>query len=208
MDPYCLNNTTSKEWGGLSFKHRPVIPLHLPQCMFVCTFVSEIREHGHLITQEQLSDTTCALFSHYSMNILYIRLQSQRASVYLLHTGCLQKLKLLWERLLKKHTCPFQIILKYHILFLLFLAPCPCFSSMVARPPCSLKVKEKPRWMCPLSGLLIHSQMTLFFSRVAYKSYTCKNGTESSKEGHNILPEYIKNEWSVVCIAGSGQSSG
>lgn len=35
----------SKEWGGLSFKHRLVISLSLPQCVFVCTFVSEIREH-------------------------------------------------------------------------------------------------------------------------------------------------------------------
>lgn len=79
---------------------------------------------------------------------------------------------------------------------------------MAVRPYCSLKVKEKSRWMCPLSGLQINT-----FSndtsprRVAYKSYTCKNGTESSKKGQNILPEYAKNEWSVVCICSSGPSS-
>lgn len=31
--------------------------------MFVCTFVSEMREQGRLITQGQLSNTLCAFFS-------------------------------------------------------------------------------------------------------------------------------------------------
>lgn len=47
-----------------------------------------------------------------------------------------------------------------------------------------------------------------FHSSVACKNYTCNNGIESSEEGHNILPEYVKNEWGVFCIpAGSGKPS-
>lgn len=48
----------------LKFQTKLVISLHLPQCMFVCTFVSEMREQGHLITQGQLSNILCDLFSH------------------------------------------------------------------------------------------------------------------------------------------------
>lgn len=54
----------------------------------------------------------------------------------------------------------------------------------------------------------MNSQIDTFPLNVAYKTYTCKNGTESSEEGHTILPEYVKNEWGVVCIpVGSGKSS-
>lgn len=115
-------------------------------------------------------------FPVYSTKILHISLQAWRASVYQLYPGCLQKLKLLRERLLKKHTCPFQIILKYPILSLMFLALCPWFFSMAGRPSCSLKVKEKPKRMCPLSGLWIHFQMTLFFPVLFIKVTPAKMG--------------------------------
>ena len=52
---------TLKNEGGFHFKHRPAISLHLPQCTFVCTFVSEMRKHRSLITQGQLCDTLEAL---------------------------------------------------------------------------------------------------------------------------------------------------
>lgn len=64
ISPYCLDTAPSKEWGGLGFKHKLLISLHLPQCVFVCTFASEIREQGCLITQGQLSNTLGALSSH------------------------------------------------------------------------------------------------------------------------------------------------
>ena len=83
------------------------------------------------------------------------------------------------------HTCPLLTRLKYHSLFLIGLAQHPRFSSMGGRPVCSLKVKEKSEGMCRLNGLGINSQMALLLS-VVYKSYTCKNGTESSEEGHNV----------------------
>lgn len=51
-------------------------------------------------------------------------------------------------------------------------------------------------------------KLTLFPSMLLIKHYTCKNGTESSEEGHDILPKYVKNEWGVVFIlVGSGKSS-
>lgn len=49
------------------------------------------------------------------------------------------------------------------------------------------------------------SKKNFSFVGVAFKSYTCKNGTASSEKGHNILPENVKNERGAVCIpAGSG----
>lgn len=130
------------------------------------------------------------------MKIISIRLQSQKALVYQLHPGRIQRLKPLWERFLEKHTCPFQTFLKYHICFWIILTFRPWFFSTVGRLSCGLKVKEKYKRMCHLNGLWMHSQMTLFFFflfSLAYKSYTCKNGTESSEEGHNILLECAKN---------------
>lgn len=137
----------SKEGGGSSFKHRLEISLHLPQCTFVCTFVSEMREHR---------DNCPLRCVHYlpihSMKIISIRLR-RRASVSQLCQGCLQELKLLRDRFLEKHTCPFQTFLKHHILFLMFLTLHCFLSSVVGRPSCVLKVKEKPERMCHLNGL-------------------------------------------------------
>uniref|UniRef100_A0A5F9D8B9 KRR1 small subunit processome component homolog n=1 Tax=Oryctolagus cuniculus TaxID=9986 RepID=A0A5F9D8B9_RABIT len=43
--------------------------------------------------------------------------------------------------------------------------------------------------------------------RLAYKSYTCRNWTESSEEGHHILPECAKNERGVVCTSADSEQA-
>lgn len=64
----------SEEWGGLSFKHRLVISLHLPQYTFVCTFVSEMRD---LLDNRDNCLIHCVCYLPiYSMKIISPMLQS------------------------------------------------------------------------------------------------------------------------------------
>lgn len=164
MDSYCLNNATFQRMGRLKFQTQASDFLAFAT-MYVCLPICKWHERtGRLEnTVTTVGYTACIIFPYTARKFYILACKLGRASVYQLYPGCLQKLKPLRERLLKKHTCPFQIILKYPILSLMFLALCPCFFSMAGRrPSCSLKVKEKPKRMCPLSGLWIHFQMTLF----------------------------------------------
>ena len=64
----------TKEWGGLSFRHRLVISLHLLQYTFVCTFVSEMRD---LLDNRDNCLIHCVCYLPiYSMKIISTRLQS------------------------------------------------------------------------------------------------------------------------------------
>lgn len=144
----------SKEWGSLNFKHRLAISLHLPQCMFVCTFVSEMRERLPANTGTTVRYIGCIIFPH-TVWKLYLSNCKVGEPQFISHIRAACKTAKAVEKKAswKVHTCPFQTCLKYYILFQMFLALHPCFSSMVGRPFFSLKFKEKSKLMCCPNGL-------------------------------------------------------
>lgn len=161
--------------GGLNFKHRPAISLHLPQCTFVCTFVSEMREHGCLITQGQLSDTLGALSPHvlYEKSLLPGCWVGEPQFANYIWAACERTKAAEGKASWTVHTVLLRHVWGITFFFWCFWAPgLACLAWF--RPFCSLKVKDKSKWKCHLNGFWINSLITpprhpMFFIKVTPK---------------------------------------